>query len=772
LNVVVIASHEADLRQRAALDRALRLQPARIVRAPTAERWRSARTAAADESVDWIVFIDDDVVPVADAFGALTRTLAQGPAVVGGRALVNGEQRFGMMFGPPRWGPDPVELSVISAPEALKTVVDAMRGPMDVAARGLLVVAAPFVRGLDDGVDPWALNLDLGLRARRAGNATLCEPRMTFAATLDPPEAQRSLPRLLRNAAAAWPDGQLHRDPPGPRERLIGREVRIAGNIRGYERRPYPPVTLLIVGKARPTVASALRQACGAADVAVCEPHDGAQLRRRLAVTSDRYLVVVSAEARFARGDFVALVERLEQSGRHALAVGAAGAPFGPAIFHLGRIVGVESYAGSTVADVIAEAVQRLPEQRLFAAGPQGTIVPSSLPAVEAPATLAFVMLACSLPNATRQTFEALSQAIGTNRAVALIAAGAATSRRILSAWPETTIVEDDVDPSLGVGLNRVLASIEADLVLIVRDDVQIPKGSVLRLREVFGRIPGLGAAVPRLNAPELAEALVGITYRDLTDMEGFSERRAVQYARESQLVEYATAPVLMLSRRALERVGGFDPALGFTRFGIVDFTKRMTLANLPLARCDDAFAHLFEHAVSDSLLASSDTAPALAAIFERRWKDRTAFDPERDRVPLQAAAAAPAPAPASERRVLTVLVPIADEAEWGTVRATVAAIATSFTLDDAVEIAIGLDGSFDVHRAARAIHEILAGATVPLERTLNVRIEPVTDLAAWRDTAAAPLRLSETTRAPLAELRAVDGVLAVRALIDAKGSA
>jgi hypothetical protein len=288
----------------------------------------------------------------------------------------------------------------------------------------------------------------------------------------------------------------------------------------------------------------------------------------------------------------------------------------------------------------------------------------------------------------------------------------------------------------------------------------------VQRLHDAFGRIPGLGAAVPRVNAPELAEALTGMSYRDLNDMEGFADRRAAQYARESQLVPLSAAPVLMIARPALERIGGFDPALAFTRFGIVDFTRRLTLANLPLARCDDAYAHLFDPEASGSLLAASDTAPALATIYERRWRERSAFDPERDRVPLSAAAATRSAAAA--RPALTVLVPIADEPEWEKVRAAVSALATSFTIEDPIEIAIGVDGTFNVHRAARALHELLIAAPVPLERTLNVRVEPVADLTVWRDATARPVRLTETTRAALGDVRAVDGVLAVRALLAA----
>lgn len=765
MNVIVIASHEADLRQRAALDRALRLQPARIVRASVAERWATARALSRDEGVDWIVFLDEDAVPASDAFGALGRVFATAPALIGGRALVAGEQRFGAMFGPARWGADPAELSPIVAPEALRTVAEAMRGPMDVPARGLIVAAAPFVRQASERLDPAALNVALGLAARQVGGAAICEPRMTFDARPDPPDVQRRVPRLLRDAAATWTSGPLHRDPPGARERLIGRETRIVGNIRGYDRRPYPPLSLLVVGeRVVPKTVAGLRQACAAADATVIAPSDGTEVRRRLRRTGDRYLLVVDAGCTLARAEFVDLVERLELRGRHGLALASDVPPFGPALFHLGRIPELPPGAAS-VADVIAEAVRRFPEHRVFAAGPHGTIVPSPLPAMEAPQTLTFIMLAASRPGVTRQAFDALSQAIGTRRIVAVIPSGAATTRKVLSAWSETTIVEDDVDPNLGLGLNRILAAVETDLALIVRDDMQVPREGVARMMAAFARIPGLGAVVPRVNGGELPEGLADVQYRDLADMESFAQRRAARYAREATLVEVAAAPALMVSRTALATIGGFDPAFGFTRYGIADFTRRLVLANVPVARSEDAYAHQFPPDASESLIASLDSSPTFATMFERRWRDRNAFDPARDVVPLSAAE--PVAAEAATRALLTVLVPVADAAEWARLRPAVGALAASLTIEDPIEIAIGLDGAFDLQRAVRELRELLGGATVPLERTVNVRIEPVADIAAWSAATADPVRLRETTRDPLAGLRAVDGVRALRALLN-----
>lgn len=760
---MVVAAPGADIRQRASLDRALRLHPARIIRVDVAERWAAARRLAFEDACEWIAFVDEDVEPLSDAFASLQRTFVEGPAIVGGRALVDGEQRFGEMFGPPRWGPDPADLCAIAAPEALRTVAEAMRGPMDVVARGLAFVAASFVRELGDALDPWALHLDLALHARRRGALTLCEPRMAFTARPDAPELARRIPRLLRAAAADWVPGEQHRDPPGPRARLIGREVRVAGNIRGYERRPYPPLSLLAVGAGiAPKALAALRLASGADDVSTCGRGEAEHLRRRLQCTSDRYLLVIEAGQRLERADYVALVERLERSGRYALAVGAQEPPYGAALFHLGRIPADAGFDGDDVAAVIADAIARLPEDRLFAVGPRGPLVARELPPIRAPRSLTFVMLATARPGVSRQTFDALSQAIGTHPAIVVIPSGAATTRKVLSAWRGTRIVEDDVDPNLSDGLNRVLSGIETDLVFVIRDDVQAPRDAVAALQAAFGRIAGLGAAGPRVNSPDASQGLVEVEYADLANMEEFAVRRAAAFAREAAVVAQLFAPALMISRRALDAIGGFDPILGFTRYGILDFTRRLSLANIPVGCCEDAFAHIFPSDASESLLASSDSSPVLAGVFERRWKERTRFESARDRVPLGDASQPGAPRDGG----LTVVVPVADTREWERVRATLGALVVSFTVDDPVEIAIGLDGSFDVQHAVSAMRELLAGAAVPLEKTVHVRIEPIGDAASWVQGPERAVRLTDTTREDLATLRAVDGVTSLRAVL------
>ena len=101
-------------------------------------------------------------------------------------------------------------------------------------------------------------------------------------------------------------------------------------------------------------------------------------------------------------------------------------------------------------------------------------------------------------------------------------------------------------------------------------------------------------------------------------------------------LVDVATTPVIMISREALEVVGGFDETFGFSRMGVEDFTRRLRTANFLVACCEDAYAHLFPLSEAASFVGNLDDSPFLRAAFEQRWTSRQDFDPQRDRVALR----------------------------------------------------------------------------------------------------------------------------------------
>ncbi len=768
MSAVVLLSASAPRRTRDALLRALERMPARVDEIAPAQRVARLRDCAADPAVTSIVLVDDDAVLLPAAFASLARARAERPAIVSGQAHVDGGHRFGASFAAPRSGPDPFELVPIQGlqhPD--RAFVGAVRGPIDVPQRGVLVVDAAFARDLaSTGLDPDVLFLDLAVAARAAGRVVFCEPALTFAAEEDPPAVQAALGRNRRFAhLPCWDAETLHRDPAGLRSYFVHREVRAMGDVRGYQRIARPAVHVLLDVSRAPDVAALRRAAERLAPGGSVETFagDGETLRRRLGRTGDCYLLIADADTLPDARGLEALIERVERSGRHALAVGSLDAPFGPALAHLRRIVGAASFAGDTATAVLASALRRLPALRLFGAGPAGTAVGDLAPLPKL-AGIDVVYLAASKPEVTSQTVRPLVEDPPEGSLTAIIPAGNATTDTLLAVFAGLRVERDALDPHLAGSLNRELARCTSDAVLIARDDVQIPRGTVAALRRAFERLPRLGAAVPRLSGSGRPESLPEVGYQSISEMQAFATRRASEFARESFVIDVATAPLLLVRREALETVGGFDERYGFSQYGIADFTRRLRAANYLVARCDDAYAHVLTLDIVESPLAELDRATYLRDAYEAHWARRDGFDPATDRIAL----GAPAPAaPASEAppdEPLRVLVPIADAAAWQRFHPHLVELAATLRASDPVEIAIGLDGSFALPVALAAIREVLVATAIPFAETLNVALEAVTDLEPWRDARPRRVRLDGFERPALAGVTAVADVAAIRA--------
>jgi hypothetical protein len=768
LRNVVLTPPASRTRARAALARAVERFSGEVEEVPLRQRARRLREIAADPDVEWIAVIDADVVLAAESFGSFRRAAGRGTALVGGRAVVGSTQRLGAMFGPSRSGPNPFDLVPLMAPQEDRQFADLVRGPVDVPERGAYAVSAAFVRELAEvDLDPIALHLDLAVHARALGHDVVCEPVLTFSAGEDSAELRRALVNLRRFASAGtWDPHQLHRDPPQMRSVCVTREVRVMGNIRGYMRRPQPPVDVLVIAGDDMARARAQRKAAGLATggaATTCAPGDGDALRRALARTGERYLLLADANALPDRAGLETLMERVERSGRVAVAFPNDAAPFDAALFHRGRIVNAQALAGETVAEVVTDLRKRLPERRLFAATPAREIVPPQLPVLPGLAGIDAIFIAASKPIVTQQTITALMAEPIEGTLTVVYPAGAATAERLLGVYTGLRMLPDDSDVQLAVGLNRALGASTADGIAIVRDDAQLPHGALARLKDAFRRIPRLGVAVPRLGGVDRPESVPDLGYRNSAEMQAISDRRAETFAREANLLDVATSPVLIVSREVLEVVGGFDERFGFSRLGVEDFTRRVRAANFLLACCDDAYAHLFPAEDAASFVGNLDNEPFLREVYTKRWSVPHGFDPETDRVPLRTDAA---PAARAERVPLRILLPLRDEEEWKRVRHVVADLALAFRVNDPVHIAVGLDGTFPLKSALAALREILIAANAPMEETLNVSVDFVPDIAAWRAEAGHAVRIAGAERDDLDDVPAVDGAAAVRAAL------
>jgi hypothetical protein len=769
LRNVVLTPPAISAEARQALVRALERFSASIDEIAIAARAERLLVVAADPDVEWIVCADGDAVLAPTAFGALRRAMTDRTALLGGRAVVGAMQRFGEMFGPARSGPNPFELAGITAPLEDRGIAEYVRGPIDVPHRGVYIISAAFVRSLGAvALDPIAMHLDLAVHARNAGLETISEPSLSYTADEDSLALRTALGNLRRFGDAAWAAETLHREPARLRSMFISREMRVMGNIRGYARQPYPPIDVLAMAGDEMARARAQRVATPLAvngRATVCDRAGGDVLRAALARTSERYLLVADAAAMPDRARVEVLAERLERSGRIAVALESATPPYGAALFHCGRIVNGGALTGAGIADVIASAIATLPLRRLFAAAPSGRIVPEPLPVMPAVEAYDIVFIAASKPVVTDQTVRAAIGEVSRGAITAVYPAGASTIERMLSTHTIIQLAPDASDVQLAIGLNRALGASTTPAVAIIRDDAQLPHGVLDRLADAFRRIPGLAIAVPRVGGSDRPESLPDLGYRSSAEMQQLYDRRAEAFAREATLLDVATAPVMMVSREALDLIGGFDEQFGFSRLGVEDFSRRARAANFSIACCEDAYAHLFPAQDAQSFVGNLDAAPFLQAAYDKRWSVVRGFDPERDRVELRTADAPQVAATAAETMV-RVLVPIRDEDEWRIAKPLLAELATAFRAGDPLEVAVGLDGKFTVQDALSALRELLIASAVPMEETINVSIDFVGNLEAWRDASTHNVRVSGLDRDELDALPPIADAAGVRALL------
>ena len=541
---------------------------------------------------------------------------------------------------------------------------------------------------------------------------------------------------------------------PATRAGVVEREVRLAGGRRVRARMPLPPLTVLVHGTGADLAARRARDLVPGAIVrAAADP--AAALRAEMRVRGDRYVLVARAGRVPDRAAFDALAAALESAPYVALAApDAAALDGGCVLIAPARFPQHVEAAGETIADAVASLIGAAHMLRRAVRAPgfkraptpawastaapalRSTVASSAAPAA-ASRSATIVFTAASSPEVLRLTLTAVIEASRAgDELVAVCGGSAATARRIIAAYPQVRIENDDVDPLLADATNRALGAATGDLVVIVADDVLLPTGALDRLRAVFARVPALGAAFPAVPGAAGGEGVSDVQYADIATLRTLAEQRAVERARDAEPIDLAVSPVLAVSREALLAVGGIDPAHGPTRRGIADLVQRLRAAGYGVVRCDDALAHRFDAAISHNPAAAADAQQPVptadpAAIAR-------GFDPAR-RVPFVRTVAVRPAAPALSRAAgvpsHAIAVPVGGPAELERAAVFLAAAARAFDARSPVRVHLLLDGTVAPAEAVARVRPVLAAGGTSMDDTVSVRIERAADLAAWRSS-------------------------------------
>jgi hypothetical protein len=672
--------------------------------------------------------------PMPGAFGGLS-AFGERVGVLGGAVHANGARLFGWMLAPAEFGPLPFELAPVTAGAAEAGIEASIRGGVDVLAPGMVLIDRRLL--LEPlPPDPVAAAVELCARARADGRDVVCRPSFACAAPaleLD----DRGRAASLRAVAEHRPELAGRRRVPGARLFAVERELRLEGGRRVRARVPVPPVSVLVHGPGAELAARRARDLAPRTTVRV-SADPAAALRAEMRVRGDRYVLVADAAALPDHARFTLLVEALESAPFVALAAPDAAALDGRCVLlALARFPQHVVAEGATAAEAIATLAGAVRALRRAVRAPGYVPPPGATPATR---RAAVVFLAASQPEIMRMTLDAVVPAVrADDEVIAVCAEGAQTTRHILAAYPQVRIETDAVDPLLCAGANRALGSTDRELVVLVADDVLIPTAVLDRLRDAFDRIPALGAAFPAVPGAAGGEGVGDVSYADLTQLQALAERRRHERAHRVEPVDAAVTPVVAIAREALHAVGGIDPAFGPTRRGIADLVAKLRAAGYAVVRCDDALVHRFEPALSHNPAAVAGAQQSVAADPARI---AAGFDPAT-RVPLGDAPAGSA----RDRRTSNatphaIAVPVGGSAELERAVTFVTAAAGAFDADDPIRLHLLLDGDVSAADAVARVRPILAATGRPLESTVAVRIERVTDLAVWRSDCEAELRL------------------------------
>lgn len=163
------------------------------------------------------------------------------------------------------------------------------------------------------------------------------------------------------------------------------------------------------------------------------------------------------------------------------------------------------------------------------------------------------------------------------------------STRAIIEASPQTTLIGNDIGRGFGnaanQGLQRALAD-GCDFVLLVNPDAKLRSDCLDRLLAAAERYPEAGVLAPVLRTPAGAWEVSHDV--DMFRRAEMASRRADPEPEGDICAGYVSGAAMLVRRAALEAVQGFDPAI-FLYYEDDDFCIRMRRAGWQLIRVADA---------------------------------------------------------------------------------------------------------------------------------------------------------------------------------------
>ncbi len=362
--------------------------------------------------------------------------------------------------------------------------------------------------------------------------------------------------------------------------------------------------------------------------------------------------------------------------------------------------------------------------------------------------TISLVLLAGATASVHRFTTDALRSASGEIAELAVVVRSDAP--KITARLRNQQNVRLFIDPDNELAnhaFSRALSSVSGEFVVVMRDDFLVAEKWLSSLCAHLERLPGVGIVVPRMSAVPGTQNCENEVFGDSLEFRLAAERRRQQRAREAQLIDFFQMPSFVMRRVVLETLGGFDPHLATSHYGMIDYCLRARSVGFDIALADDVFVHRipFEHTHSpfDQLVADSQYQQA----FARKWR----CDPENmSDSALAKLIGTPLAArhqfvmlesephsdhkrqfPIGQERIVFLL-PVRDEASWQQAGQLIRKYLETFTVNDLATLAIGREDGLRTHVITQRIRQMIRQSGIDEASVPDIVIADAHDRAQW----------------------------------------
>lgn len=193
-------------------------------------------------------------------------------------------------------------------------------------------------------------------------------------------------------------------------------------------------------------------------------------------------------------------------------------------------------------------------------------------------------------------------------------------TREYLASLSDIKVILNDENRGFPAGCNQGIAVATGSQVLLLNNDVIVTTGWLERLLHALYQADDVGLVGPLTNEIN-GQQKIPVTYRELSELDGFAWERSQQHARQTSEVSRLMGFCLLIRGEVLQQVGVLDERFGIGNYEDDDYCRRTLAAGYRLLIAQDAFIH---HFGSRTFSASDLDYRALLArnkqLFREKW--------------------------------------------------------------------------------------------------------------------------------------------------------